>query len=95
MATLHACLDEAADGMAVTRAIKAELKSRFSIGHATVEIERGLCADKDVAGHHGHGLGHGGGGQSHEEHFHEGHRHAAAPTSAPACASTELKERPA
>ena len=93
MATLHACLDEAADGMVVTRAIKAELKSRFSIGHATVEIERGLCADNDVAGHHGHG--HGGGGQSHEGLSHEGHRHAAAPTSAPACASTELKERPA
>ena len=46
MATLHACLDEEADGMAVTRAIKAELKRRFAIGHATVEIERGMCADE-------------------------------------------------
>lgn len=45
MATLHACIDKEADGTMVTRSIKAELKRRFAIGHATVEIEHDCCAD--------------------------------------------------
>ncbi len=52
MATLHACIEEAADGTVVTRAIKMELKRRFAIGHATVEIERDCCADHDHAHRH-------------------------------------------
>jgi len=43
-ATLHARLREDAGDDAVPR-IKAELVRRFQIGHATVEIERGACAD--------------------------------------------------
>lgn len=45
MATLHACVAEDADATAVVRAIKAELENSFSIGHTTVEIEFGECAD--------------------------------------------------
>lgn len=89
MATLHACLDDDADGIAVTRAIKAELKSRFSIGHATVEIELGQCADE--AGLHDH---------AHEHRDDAGrddatydHRHDGDDPAAPA--PTVLKERPA
>ncbi|EAU42299.1 cation efflux system protein [Fulvimarina pelagi HTCC2506] len=56
MATLHACIDEQADGPDITRAIKAELKQRFSIEHATVEVEYGSCADEAVHhAQHGHG----------------------------------------
>lgn len=66
MVTLHAAIADAADGPAVTRAIKAELRQRFSVDHATVEVEHRLCADADaknpctsgsgapVAGHHAH-----------------------------------------
>ncbi|MDY8109862.1 cation diffusion facilitator family transporter [Fulvimarina sp. 2208YS6-2-32] len=50
MATLHACLDDGADGTTVIRAIKAALKDRYAIAHATVEIERERCADD----HHAH-----------------------------------------
>ncbi|MEF2551907.1 cation diffusion facilitator family transporter [Aurantimonas sp. A2-1-M11] len=52
VATLHACIADGADGTAITRSIKAELSRRFAIGHATVEIERGVCAD-DGGDHHG------------------------------------------
>ena len=52
MATLHACIAEEADGTVVVRNIKAELRQRFAIHHATVEIERGVCAD-DGRDHHG------------------------------------------
>ena len=45
MVTLHARLSEGADADAAIRAIKARLRTRFSIDHATVEIERGACAD--------------------------------------------------
>ena len=58
MATLHACIDENADGPQITRAIKAELKEHFSIEHATVEVEHGSCADHAVRYR----------GYSHEEH---------------------------
>jgi cobalt-zinc-cadmium efflux system protein len=45
MVTLHAvvCGDEDSDQM--VRNIKARLKERFGLDHATVEIERGVCAD--------------------------------------------------
>jgi cobalt-zinc-cadmium efflux system protein len=45
MATLHACLADDADANAAVRALKARLAERFSITHATVEPEYGLCAD--------------------------------------------------
>ena len=45
MVTLHARLSDGADADAAIRAIKARLRTRFSIDHATVEIERGACAD--------------------------------------------------
>ncbi|WP_232845745.1 cation diffusion facilitator family transporter [Aurantimonas marina] len=45
MATLHACIEDEADGTVVTRSIKAELKQHFAVGHATVEIEHDCCAD--------------------------------------------------
>ncbi|MEN3791749.1 cation diffusion facilitator family transporter [Fulvimarina sp. MAC3] len=53
MATLHACIEENADGPNIIRAIKAKLKERFSIEHATVEIEYENCADHTLhdAGH--------------------------------------------
>jgi cobalt-zinc-cadmium efflux system protein len=46
MITLHA---EVADGVpadVATAAIKARLKERFGLAHATVEVERGACADE-------------------------------------------------
>ncbi|MEF2070767.1 cation diffusion facilitator family transporter [Consotaella aegiceratis] len=49
MVTLHACVIESADPPAVTQAIKAELQRTFSINHATVEIERHVCADTGMA----------------------------------------------
>jgi cobalt-zinc-cadmium efflux system protein len=45
MATLHALICETEDSDRVVRAIKARLKERFGLDHATVEIERGACAD--------------------------------------------------
>jgi cobalt-zinc-cadmium efflux system protein len=45
MATLHARLCEGADTQAGLIAIKRELRERFAIDHATVEIELGECAD--------------------------------------------------
>lgn len=45
MATLHARLCEGTDAQAGLVAIKRELRERFAIDHATVEIELGECAD--------------------------------------------------
>lgn len=45
MATLHARLAPQANALAAIRAIKARLADRFDIGHATVEVEEGECAD--------------------------------------------------
>lgn len=45
MVTLHARIGEDADAVAAIRAIKARLRERFGVGHATVEIEQGRCAD--------------------------------------------------
>ena len=47
MATLHACVDQGADGPRITRSIKQALRENFSIGHATVEIEWEACADEE------------------------------------------------
>ncbi|HEX2017956.1 MAG TPA: cation diffusion facilitator family transporter [Aurantimonas sp.] len=63
MVTLHAAITDGTEPMAAIRAIKAELSRRFSIGHATVEIERGHCADAAGAAaptraHHAHGHQH-------------------------------------
>ena len=50
MVTLHALICEMEDSDRVVRDIKARLKERFGLNHATIEIERGACADKH-AGH--------------------------------------------
>ncbi|PLX36132.1 MAG: cation transporter [Hyphomicrobiales bacterium] len=43
--TLHAQVEPETDGDAVVVAVKELLRSRHGIGHATVEIEKGPCAD--------------------------------------------------
>ncbi|MBB3996495.1 cation diffusion facilitator family transporter [Aureimonas pseudogalii] len=54
-ATLHASLHDEADGTAVVRAIKSELRASFAIVHATVEVERvGDCADASAHDDHDH-----------------------------------------
>lgn len=45
MVTLHACVGDMSDSDQLVKAIKARLKERFGLGHATIEIERGECAD--------------------------------------------------
>ena len=45
MVTLHACIEDGRDAEEVVKAIKQRLKARFGLDHATVEIERGVCAD--------------------------------------------------
>jgi cobalt-zinc-cadmium efflux system protein len=45
MVTLHAEIGEAGDAEAAVLAIKRRLHERFGLDHATVEIERGACAD--------------------------------------------------
>ncbi len=45
MVTLHACIGETDNSDAIVKSIKARLKERFGLDHATVEIERGVCAD--------------------------------------------------
>ena len=45
MVTLHACVGERAHADRIVRDIKARLIERFGLDHATVEIERGECAD--------------------------------------------------
>jgi len=45
MVTLHACIGETDNSDAIVKSIKARLKERFGLDHATVEIERGACAD--------------------------------------------------
>ncbi len=44
-ATLHARLTDCADTDAAITQIKSRLGSQFSIGHATVQIEQGVCPD--------------------------------------------------
>jgi cobalt-zinc-cadmium efflux system protein len=45
MVTLHACIGERANPDTVVRSVKSRLKEKFGLDHATVEIERGECAD--------------------------------------------------
>jgi cobalt-zinc-cadmium efflux system protein len=49
MVTLHALICETEDSDRMVRSIKARLKERFGLDHATVETERGTCADADPA----------------------------------------------
>jgi cobalt-zinc-cadmium efflux system protein len=45
MVTLHAVICENEDPDQIVRSIKARLKERYGLDHATIEIERGVCAD--------------------------------------------------
>jgi cobalt-zinc-cadmium efflux system protein len=45
MVTLHAAICENEDSDQMVRNIKARLKQRYGLDHATIEIERGVCAD--------------------------------------------------
>jgi len=47
MVTLHALIGDAADFDRIVKAIKARLKKKFGLDHATVEIERSDCADSE------------------------------------------------
>jgi cobalt-zinc-cadmium efflux system protein len=47
MVTLHACIGEKQNSDKAVRNIKARLKERFGLDHATIEIERGVCADAE------------------------------------------------
>lgn len=47
MITLHARVAEDVPAEAATVAIKSRLKERFGMAHATVEVERGACADEE------------------------------------------------
>ena len=49
MVTLHACVGEGAHSDRIVRDIKVRLTERFGLDHATVEIERGECADATPA----------------------------------------------
>ena len=49
MVTLHACIGEKAQPDRLVKDIKARLKSAFGLDHATIEIERGECADAPAA----------------------------------------------
>ena len=51
MVTLHARICDGADVDLTIRAIKARLHSRFAVDHATVEIEREVCADDRSVAH--------------------------------------------
>ena len=46
MATLHAELNEPADGARVLQAIRQILRERFQIEHVTVQIDPGACPDE-------------------------------------------------
>ncbi len=46
MVTLHAVIGDTADSDTLVKAIKTRLKNKFGLSHATVEIERGECADE-------------------------------------------------
>src|SRR5262245_65414004 len=47
MVTLHACIGERQNSVQAVRDIKARLKECFGLDHATIEIERGVCADAE------------------------------------------------
>ena len=53
--TMHVHLDdESRNPTALIREIKALLKSEYGIGHSTIEIEYGDCADYEAAAPHSH-----------------------------------------
>ena len=52
MATLHACLADGTDAFGAVTAIKQRLASAHGIGHATVEVEFGACADAATGHQH-------------------------------------------
>jgi len=47
MVTLHAQICDTADSDEAVKGIKARLKEKFGLDHATVEIERSACADDE------------------------------------------------
>ena len=47
MITLHARIADGVPAEAATAAIKARLRDRFGLAHATVEVERAACADEE------------------------------------------------
>ncbi len=47
MITLHARIADGMPAEAATAAIKARLRDRFGLSHATVEVERAACADEE------------------------------------------------
>jgi cobalt-zinc-cadmium efflux system protein len=47
MVTLHAQICETADSDEAVKGIKARLKEKFGLDHATIEIERSACADEE------------------------------------------------
>jgi cobalt-zinc-cadmium efflux system protein len=49
MVTLHACIGGRQSSDKAVRNIKARLKEHFGLDHATIEIERGVCADDELA----------------------------------------------
>ena len=46
MVTLHAQICDTEDSDKLVKSIKVRLKDKFGLNHATVEIERGACADE-------------------------------------------------
>ncbi|HEX7369079.1 MAG TPA: cation diffusion facilitator family transporter [Rhodanobacteraceae bacterium] len=56
MATLHARLHEGGDAQQALKAIQRVLRERFSISHATVQVESSECIDPESeCGEHDHG----------------------------------------
>lgn len=51
MVTLHACIGASEDSDRLVREIKERLHTRFGLDHATVEVERGECADAGAQQH--------------------------------------------
>jgi cobalt-zinc-cadmium efflux system protein len=49
MITLHARIADVNDGDRIASAIKAALRMRYGVHHATIEIERDACADRHRA----------------------------------------------
>ncbi len=47
MVTLHAQICDTADSDEAVKGIKARLKEKFGLDHATIEIERSACADEE------------------------------------------------
>jgi cobalt-zinc-cadmium efflux system protein len=54
MVTLHARVGSDVDAFVAVRDIKARLRAKFGIEHATVEIEQEDCADHKIAHAHEH-----------------------------------------